>query len=281
MTEDLEKVKEMLEFRNCSIRTVDNYLSSITRFKNYCNDNGKNVKSLNEADILKYLDDSFIKKNCKPATLNLNRSAIRYYYIINFQKVFNNDLLPSCKIEKRYPIVISTEQAEHLINEETSLRNKIWWCLGFGSGLRVSEVASLKVCDISHKQHKIRVVGKGNKERFVPLPEITYKLLYLYYQRHEHKIKNGFLFPSEINSSHINYNTINAHLKNISKQIGLDSSFTFHNLRHSFATEFIRKGGDMWELKSILGHSTINITMMYLHMAQDFSKVISPLDGMK
>ena len=65
----------------------------------------------------------------------------------------------------------------------------------------------------------------------------------------------------------------------IKENNSLDNSVTFHTLRHSFATEYIKSGGDIWELRSILGHSSINTTMVYLHMAEDFSKVSSPLDG--
>ena len=67
----------------------------------------------------------------------------------------------------------------------------------------------------------------------------------------------------------------------IKENNSLDNSVTLHTLRHSFATEYIKSGGDIWELRNILGHSSINTTMIYLHMAEDFSKVSSPLDGVK
>ena len=68
------------------------------------------------------------------------------------------------------------------------------------------------------------------------------------------------------------------HFKKIKENNGLDNSITFHTLRHSYATEFIKNGGDIWELKNILGHSSINTTSIYLHMAENFKDVYSPLN---
>ena len=78
--------------------------------------------------------------------------------------------------------------------------------------------------------------------------------------------------------SHINSFTIKEAFQKIKINNNLDNSVTFHTLRHSYATEFIKSGGDIWELKNILGHSSINTTSIYLHMAEDFENVYSPLN---
>lgn len=280
MTEDLLKVKTLLKTRGCSDRTVTNYISCINRFKNYFKE--MDIQNFSEDDILNYINDNFVKLGFSAASINVNRAAIKYYYLVNFNKNFNSTLLPSCKVKSRFPILITKRQAIQIINNETSLKRKIWWCLGYGSGLRISEVANLKAKDILSKHHKIRVIGKGNKERFAPLPDITFKLLCIYYNRHKDEIKNSFLFPAKHNKNNATspFN-IKRYFDEVKKQNNLDKSITFHTLRHSFATEFIKSGGDVWELKSLLGHSSINSTMVYLHLAEDFSKVKSPLDGVK
>ena len=279
MTEDLQKVKDLLLLRKCSNRTISNYLSCINRFKNYYR--RKDLKRLNEDDILEYLKKNFINIGCSAATINVNRAAIKYYYLVNFNKSFSNVLLPQTKIPSRFPKIISKQDFIKMFNSEFNLKHKLWIMLAYGSGPRISEVASLKVSDILSKEHKIRVIGKGNKERYAPLPNFTLKLLQSYYFRNKDIITNDYLFPglyrNRINT-YISEFTIKSAFQKIKENNNLDDSITFHTLRHSYATEFIKNGGDIWELKNILGHSSINTTSIYLHMAENFKDVYSPLN---
>ena len=280
MEKDLQKVKELLITRGSSNRTVTNYISCINRFKK--NYERKELKDLKEENILEYLKVNFINIGCSAATINVNQAAIKYYYLVNFNIDFNKTLLPSCKTKSRFPKLITKQEFLNIINSENNLKHKIWLLLGYGSGPRISEVANLRVNDILSNEHKIRVIGKGNKERYAPLPNITLKLLRLYWIQNKNKINNNYLFPGIYkNRKELNITTftIKEAFEKIKKNNNLDNSITFHTLRHSFATEYIKSGGDIWELRSLLGHSSINSTMVYLHMAEDFSKVSSPLDG--
>ena len=279
MTEDLQKVKDLLLLRKCSDRTVSNYLSCINRFKNYYE--RKDLKKLNEDDILEYLKKNFINIGCSAATINVNRAAIKYYYLVNFNKNFSNILLPQTKIPSRFSKIISKQDFIKMFNSEFNLKHKLWIMLAYGSGLRISEVASLKVSDILSKEHKIRVIGKGNKERYAPLPDFTLKLLRLYWIQNKDKITNNYFFPGKYKATKCTCITsfgIKQAFQKIKENNNLDNSITFHTLRHSYATEFIKNGGDIWELKNILGHSSINTTSMYLHMAENFKDVYSPLN---
>ena len=279
MTEDLQKVKDLLLLRKCSDRTVSNYFSCINRFKNYYK--RKDLKKLNEDDILEYLKKNFINIGCSAATINVNRAAIKYYYLVNFNKNFSNVLLPQSKISSRFPKIISKQDFIKMFNSEFNLKHKLWIMLAYGSGLRISEVASLKVSDILSKEHKIRVIGKGNKERYAPLPDFTLKLLRLYWIQNKDKITNNYFFPGKYKATKgtcITSFGIKEAFQKIKENNNLDNSITFHTLRHSYATEFIKNGGDIWELKNILGHSSINTTSMYLHMAENFKDVYSPLN---
>ncbi|MEG1597794.1 MAG: tyrosine-type recombinase/integrase [Bacilli bacterium] len=283
MTNDLLKVKDLLKMRGCSDRTVNNYLSCINRFKKYYNEK-EDLKNLKENDILDYLKVNFIDLDFSAASININRAAIKYYYLVNFEIDFNKTLLPSCKIKNRFPVLISKEQIINMINSENNIKHKLWLILGYGSGLRVSEVSALKVSDILTSEHKMRIIGKGNKERYVPLPDYTLKLLRNYWILNNKNITTDYLFPGifkKTKCSHISSTTVQEAFQKIKINNKLDSSISFHTLRHSFATEYIKSGGDIWELRALLGHSSINSTMLYLHMAEDFSKVKSPLDGVK
>lgn len=281
MTNDLQKVKDLLKTRGCSERTINNYLSCLNRFKQYYN--GKELKNLKEEDILDYLKVNFIDLDFAAASVNVNRAAIKYYYLVNFNIDFSNVLLPSCKVKNRFPTILTKEQVISMFNNESNIKHKLWIILAYGSGLRISEVASLRVSDILSKEHKIRVIGKCNKERYVPLPDITLRLLRTYWLQNKDKIVNDYLFPNINNGKnkckHINPFTIKQAFQKIKQNNNLDDSITFHTLRHSFACEYIKSGGDIWELRILLGHSSINTTMIYLYMAKDFNEVYSPLNS--
>ena len=282
MTEDLQKVKDLLMLRNCSKKTISNYLSCINRFKQFYK--RKNLENLTESDILEYLKKNFINIGCSAATININRAAIKYFYLVNFNRGLSNVLLPQSKIPSRFPKLISKQEFIKMFNSEFNLKHKIWIILAYGSGLRINEVASLKVSDILSKEHKIHIIGKGNKERYAPLPDFTLKLLRLYWIQNKDKITNDYLFPGiykKTKNLYVASYTIQQAFQKIKENNQLDTSITFHTLRHSFATEFIKSGGDIWELKNILGHSSINTTSIYLHMAENFKNIYSPLNEVK
>lgn len=281
MTEDLKKIKDLLEVRNCSDNTVESYLGHISRFKKYFE--GREIQNLTEEDILEYLIEKIKNLNLSSSTYNVCRAAIKYYYAVNFRRELSSILLPSVKIEKRYPLVLDYTQFELIINSTDNIKHKLWLSLGYGSGLRIDEVATLRMGNFSFSQGKIRVIGKGNKERFVPFPAMTHDLLLEYYKMYKDKINvsGGYLFPSCSKNSkcgHITTNAIEDMFDNLRVKLNLNESITFHTLRHSFATDYIRNGGDIWELKIIMGHVNISSTFIYVHMAKDYKLIHSPLD---
>ena len=130
MSEDMQKVKDLLKIRGCSDRTTTNYLSCINRFKNYYELKGVNLKELKEEDILEYLKVNCINVGFSAATINVNRAAIKYYYLVNFNIDFNKTLLPQCKVASRFPKLLTKEQVIKMINTENNLKHKIWILLG-------------------------------------------------------------------------------------------------------------------------------------------------------
>ena len=278
MTEDLQKVKDLLMLRNCSKKTISNYLSCINRFKQFYK--RKNLENLTESDILEYLKKNFINIECSAATININRAAIKYYYLVNFNRELSNTLLPQSKIPSRFPKLISKQEFIKMFNSEFNLKHKIWIILAYGSGLRINEVASLKVSDILSKEHKIHIIGKGNRERYAPLPDFTLKLLRLYWIQNKDKITNDYLFPGIYKKTKnlcVASYTIQQAFQKIKENNQLDTSITFHTLRHSFATYYLMNGGNIITLKSMLGHTHLDTTNIYLHIAQNFNN----LEGIK
>lgn len=274
----IQKMINTLRIGGGSKNTIENYKFAIKRFLKYFEN--KDISNLNEDDIIEYIKCNYLDKNCATNTYNMNISAIKYFYSINFNKEFNNKLLPHAKLTRKIPSTIDKEMFTKIFNEEDNLKHKCWLLLGYCSGLRVEEIAQLKIKDINSKEHKLKVLGKRKKERFTFLPDITIKYLRLYYKKYcllkkyvFRTNEEGYLFEGYDFAEHINSKSITSYFTKVKKKYDLDESITFHSLRHSFASNFIKLGGDSFVLKSMLGHSSLNTTSIYVHMGRDFNNL--------
>ena len=270
----INKVHENLLLRGRSERTFENYKSSISRFLKFYNSEIK-IKLLTEKDIIDFLNHEYLKPNKCKNSYNLAVASIRLLFLVCFDKPLNHTLLPSSKLIKRLPTIISKGDFITIFNNEKKLKHKCWLLLAFCSGLRVEEVSKIKVEDINSKEHKLKVLGKGNKERYTILPDVTIKFLRLYCK--EKNIKNDYLFPGSNNKLFMNSKTIINYFSVIKEYYNLDNNISFHSLRHSFATYYLKNGGSLLTLQSMLGHKSLNTTTIYLHLSQNFNN----LEGIK
>lgn len=268
----IDKIHENLLLRGRSENTFINYKCALSRFFKYFDEN-INIEHLNEEDIIPYVNETFIKCNKSKYTYNLAIASIRLFYLVCFNKSFNRLLLPTSKVSKRLPTILHKDIFLKIINEEKLLKRKCWLILAFCSGLRVDEVSRIRVEDINSKEHKLKVLGKGNKERYTILLDSTIKLLNLYCR--EKNIKSGYLFPGLNNKSFMNSKSIINYFSTIKDAYNLDSNITFHSLRHSFATYYLQSSGNLLKLQSMLGHTNLNTTTIYLHLSHNFTE----LDG--
>lgn len=268
----IKKISETLTIGNRSQRTINNYKSSINRFINYYQN--KNLKKITESDIIDYLKIEILDKNKTPQTYNANLFAIKYMYSVYFNKKFNDDLLHVAKLDKTLPYIVSKEIFLKIINNENNTKHKCILLLAYCSGLRVSEIATIKIQDIQSSIHKLKVYGKGKKERYTILPNITIKYLRLYYKEQKMKKKKGYLFEGISNKEHINSKSISNYFTSLKDKYDLSDEITAHTFRHSFATNFIKAGGEPFVLKTLLGHKTMTTTSMYVHLADNYDNLI-------
>ena len=271
----IEKVKDTLELGGKSDKTFINYKSHINRFLNYYDENIE-INKLSENQIIDYIKKEYIDSNRCSASLNVGICSIRFLYSVCFNKKLNKDLLPSTKLKRKMPTIISKDLFLKIFNEENCLKHKCWLLLAFCSGLRVNEVATLKIENIFPNEHKLKILGKGNKERYTILPDIVTKFLRLYCKEQHITNKQGYLFVGQGNDCLNNKSIIN-YFSTIKKAYNLDSNISFHTLRHSFATYYLMNGGNIITLKSMLGHTHLDTTNIYLHIAQNFNN----LEGIK
>ena len=265
----IDKIHDNLILRGRSERTFINYKSALMRFFQYY-DSNTDIERLRENDIINFLKEKFIIPNKCKNTYNLTVCSIRLFYIICFNISLNRVLLPSSKLTKKLPTVLSKEQVITIINNEKYLKHKCWILLGYCCGLRVSEVAKIKVEDMDVSSHKLKVLGKGSKERYTILPNIVIKALYLYCKKNN--IINGYIFKGISGKPYMNEKTIINYFSVIRDLYNLDNNISFHTLRHSFATYYLTNGGSLLKLQSMLGHNNINTTAIYLHISFNFNE---------
>ena len=266
----IENVRENLLLRGRSENTLSNYKSALIRFLNYYG-NDANIESFGEKDIIPYLKECFLQQNKSKYTYNLTIAAIRLFYIVCFNRSLNVILLPTSKIDKKLPSILSKDKFIKIFNDEKSLKRKCWLLLAFCCGLRVKEVSRVKVEDMDIKNHKIKIFGKGNKERYTILPDIVIKFLKLYCD--EQNIECGYLFKGSAGKNVMNCKTIINYFSKLKEKYNLDDNISFHTLRHSFATYFLMNGGNLFVLKEMLGHKSLSSTAIYVHMANNFNNL--------
>lgn len=270
----IEKVHKNLILRGRSEVTFTNYKSVLLRFFKYY-DASTNIRNLKEKDIIKFFNDEYLIPNKCKNTYNLAVCSIRLLYIVCFNISLNRVLLPTSKLVKKLPTILPKDKFLKIINNEPFLKHKCWLILGFCSGLRVNEVANVKIEDLNINQRKLKVLGKGNKERYTILPNVVIRLLLIYCKNNN--IKSGYVFPGTNGKKVMSPKTITNYFSVLKDTYELDENVSFHSLRHAFATYFLSSGGSLLSLQSMLGHSNLNTTTIYLHLSQNFRQ----LEGIK
>ncbi len=272
----IEKVRELLTLGGKSDSTFINYKSHIVRFlNNYPQET--DFYSIDEDKILEYIKKAYLDKNLSSQTVNVAICAIKYLYSTCFRIELNPKLLPLTKRERLLPTILPKEDFIKIFNDVKCLKYKCWLLLGFTCGLREMEVITIKIENIYARDHKIKVLGKRKKERFTILPDITIKYLRLYCKYNNITDKTGYLFKSSDGKNHCSRNCPGDFFKNLRRKYNMPETITFHSLRHSFATYYLLNGGNLITLQSLLGHSNLNTTRLYIHFSQDYNH----LDGIR
>ena len=269
MKRSLEKTKEELVVRNYSPRTVSSYLQALKSFLKFSKDKQGEPNRLVKKYIL-FLH----KQNKAPQTINIHLNAVRFFYREVIKKRVTLTV-KNVKRNKRLPIVLSRDEISLSINSVKNIKHKLILSIGYGSGLRVSEVVSLKVMDVDLNELTIHLKhGKGKKDRISILPEQIIDDLKILMSG---KKMGDYIFESE-RGGKLTTATAQKVFKNALKKSGINKPATFHSLRHSFATHLLENGVDVRYVQELLGHKNIATTQVYTKVTNPKLKNIkSPL----
>jgi integrase/recombinase XerD len=257
--------------------TIRSYCQEITLlFKYYCH---KPVEDISQQDIRQYL--VYIQQVHKVGRAKCRSvaSACSYFFKHVIQKPFvlPSDLYP----QKQFmlPDIMSQQQVQQLLNANLTLREKCVVGLCYGAGLRISEVAALTIKDIDSTAKRLKIVqGKGAKDRYTLLPDTLLQTLRAFYVQQGKPTQ--YLFTSKQSAKALHPRSLQTTVNSAMIKAGFENGrFTAHTLRHSFATHMLDNGSNIHIIKTLLGHSKIETTMIYLHLQQHVQfGIVSPLD---
>ncbi|RZJ47835.1 MAG: site-specific tyrosine recombinase XerD [Chryseobacterium sp.] len=279
-----EKIKDFEIFlrfeRNFSENTLDAYVRDIKKLKEYAEEELENVAP----DVISY-------ENLQEYIFNLSKqkfsersqarwiSSIKAFFRFLLEDEIREDnpssLLEGPKLGLYLPDTLSLSDINKIINaidvnSDLGQRNHSIIEVLYGCGLRVSELIDVKISNINFKENYIRVTGKGNKVRFVPLAHYTAELLQTYIREVRSKIK--------INKKHEDILFLNSRgtsmsrvivfliIKELTDKAGVSKKISPHTFRHSFATHLMQNGADLRFIQEMLGHSSITTTQVYTHL---------------
>ena len=272
--------------KSLSKNTIDGYCRDIKKLNNFFNgnDDKKKIEEVNYQDFqnyLSYLNDLKINARSQSRVISSMRSFFKFLILEKIIKENPTELLENPKIGKKLPEFLTIEEIELLVNQidrskKEGERNLAIIEVLYGCGLRVTELIELKISEIYWEDGFIRIIGKGNKERLVPLGKIASKHLKIYLNeiRVHQKVKDLFVDHVFINKdgSKISRVMIFKIVKKLTEKAGIQKNISPHSLRHSFATHLVEGGADLRSVQEMLGHQSITTTEVYTHLDKNYLK---------
>jgi len=267
---------DYLMAQNYSANTISSYtkwFNVFMRVHHY-----QNPDTLTEMQVVKYLS-WMTEKGLSPSSLSMVVNALLYYFRTVLKKDSFEIKLPRPRREHHLPAVLTMEECFRIFGSVDNPKHKLLLLLGYGAGLRRSEISTLKWQDILFDEHKIHInQGKGNKDRIVMLPVSIVSILQNYRSIYP---SDEWVFAGQYKGEAISTRTVQVVMQQAVAKAGLEKKATVHTLRHSFATHLLESGTDIRYIQQLLGHANVNTTMIYTHITPKAAKnIISPLDRM-
>ncbi|KAA1193866.1 site-specific tyrosine recombinase XerD [Photorhabdus heterorhabditis] len=261
--------------------TLVSYRLDLQALDNWLVHYGHDLLSVQSIDLQSFLAervDGGYKASSSARLLSAMRQLFQYFYREKMRTDDPTALLSAPKLPKRLPKDLSEKQVEALLNaprtdQPLELRDKAMLEVLYACGLRVSELVGLTLSDVSLRQGVVRVIGKGNKERLVPLGEEAIYWLENYMEYGRNELLNGatldVIFPSN-RGQQMTRQTFWHRIKHYAVLAGIDTErLSPHVLRHAFATHLLNHGADLRVVQMLLGHSDLSTTQIYTHVATE------------
>lgn len=255
---------------NYSNNTIKTYENSLNQLSNHTN---KDLLKLTSKEI----EDFLISIDLNPSSISNYISGFKsfYNYYIKLGKIKNNpiDVVETPKLIKKLPNYLTTEEIDKLLDIEVkdafTARNKSILELLYSCGLRISELINLEFKNIDLNDCIVRVMGKGSKERIVPISDVAIKYLKIYVKDYRNALvkneQNNYLYLNN-HGKKMTRQGVFKMIKKITMEKNIKKDVSPHTLRHSIATHMLENGADLRIIQEFLGHTDISTTQIYTHL---------------
>ena len=264
---------EDMTIRNLSPATQQSYLYAVSKFSRHF---GHSPGRLGVEDVRAYLVH-LASKSLAWSSLNQTVCALRFFYGVTLGQTTLVERIPFAREPCKLPTVLSANEVVRFLEAVSSLKARAALTTAYAAGLRVSEVAALKVGDIDSSRMVLRIErGKGGRERYAMLSETLLGILREYWRLARPR---PYLFPGRPADTAIEPSVLHAACRLATAAAGLDKRVSVHVLRHSFATHLLESGVDIRIIQVLLGHSRLETTTRYAHVSTEvIASTASPLD---
>ena len=281
MNAQIARFKQYLMYeKGLSPKSVEAYLHDVLLLADYLGeDKIENATFEDLQQFLKHLYKSDYNARSQARIISGMRAFYRYLIYANVLETDPTELLDAPKIGMHLPDVLTVEEIQRImdvidLSTPEGHRNRAMAEVMYGCGLRVSELVTLRLSNLFFDDGFVKVVGKGNKERLIPIGSTAQKMVNLYLDgaRKTLKIKKGeedYVFLNR-RGAHLTREMVFMLVKKWVKDAGIDKTVSPHTFRHSFATHLIEGGADLRAVQEMLGHESITTTEIYTHLDQDY-----------
>ena len=273
--------------RGLSENTVLNYCNDINALVYFIDNNKIQEKPKNcSRETLQqfiYNQSNLIGTNSQARRISAIKNFFNFLIFENYRDNSPADLIESPKIGRKLPETLNLNEIERIIDgiplyESHGHRNRAIIETLYGSGLRVSELVELTISNIFFKENIIRVNGKGDKQRLVPLGIYSKKFIQIYINEIRHlkniKMKDKDILFLNRNGRKISRAMIFTIVRNAANKVGVKKKISPHTFRHSFATHLLENGADLRSIQLLLGHENITTTEIYTHLDNEYLKKV-------
>ena len=265
--------------RGLATNSIKNYLWDVSKLISFLEINQirENPIEINKDTVQRFVYEvaKVVNARSQARIISGLKSFFNYLVFEDFRKDNPLDLIESPKIGRKLPDTLSENEINKLIaaidlSKPEGERNRAMLETLYGCGLRVSELIGLKISDLYFEEDFIKVTGKGNKQRFVPISNINKKYINIYRKeiRVHQTVKEGFQDILFLNrrGRQLTRAMIFTIVKDLAEKIDLNKTISPHTFRHSFATHLLENGADLRSIQQMLGHESITTTEVYMHV---------------
>jgi len=276
MTPLRQRMIEDMRVRNLSPNTQRLYIDRVAKFARYFH---QSPERLGPEDVRTYQVYLIHQMQASSSALQQTVAALRFLYRNTLGKEWALPHIPAPKREKKLPVVLSQEEVSRFFEHLPNLKHRALIMTAYATGMRVSEVVSLRVADIDSGRMMIRIEqGKGRKDRYVMLSPNLLELLRAYWKMAR---PADWLFPGRRAGTHLSTKRVHQVCVRASAAAGLSKRATVRALRHSFATHLLEAGANIRVIQILLGHRSLRTTARYTHVSREtICSTCSPLDLM-